>query len=387
MDQGRLRRTRNEIVRLAHDGLDWVTFSTQVSETLRGVIPFEASCWHTVDPNTVLFTGSLNRNCGCSGSWLAEYEYVIDDVNKWSFLARSGRLAGAISLATAGVLSRSARYRSGEAYGFGDELRGSFVVDGNYWGASGFLRGRDDPWFTEEDVRVLTSLCEPIAEGFRRALLVASVTPNDHSADDYSGGYGPGVVVFDDHGQAEFISPAAERWIDQMIEIPRPAVPSESKFVQVVAARARSIRAGQDPLELAARSRARTSTGDWLLLYGTQLSGGADGRTAVIIQPASPSEVAPLVALAYGLSERECQVSRLCMNGRSTKQIAQTLRVSPYTVQDHLKSIFDKTGVRSRGELVGQIFLEHYVPRWEEQTDCPSGWFATGSPTRLGELA
>jgi len=67
------------------------------------------------------------------------------------------------------------------------------------------------------------------------------------------------------------------------------------------------------------------------------------------------------------------------MQGRSTKQIAQTLRVSPYTVQDHLKSIFDKTGVRSRGELVGQIFLEHYVPRWEEHTDYPSGWFATGS--------
>ena len=379
MNEGRLRRTRNEIVRLAHDGLDWVTFSTQVSETLRRVIPFEASCWHTVDPSTVLFTGSLNRNVGCSGSWLAEHEYVIDDVNKWSFLARSGRLAGATSLATHGDLSRSARHRSQEAYGVGDELRGSFVVDGTYWGAAGFPRNRDDPWFTEEDVRVLTSLCEPIAEGYRRALLIASVTTEDSSGDDC-----PGVVVFDEHGNTESISPAAERWIDQMIENPRPAVPSESKVVQVVAARARSLRAGQDPLELAARSRARTSSGAWLLLYGTQLSGGADGRTAVIIQPAVPNDVAPLVALAYGLSERECQVSRLCMHGRSTKQIAQTLRVSPYTVQDHLKSIFDKTGVRSRGELVGQIFLEHYVPRWEEQTDCPSGWFANASPTRPG---
>ena len=70
-----------------------------------------------------------------------------------------------------------------------------------------------------------------------------------------------------------------------------------------------------------------------------------------------------MVALAYGLSERECQVTRLCMQGKSTKHIAQTLGVSPYTVQDHLKSIFDKTGVRSRGELVGQVFLEHYLPR------------------------
>jgi DNA-binding CsgD family transcriptional regulator len=143
--------------------------------------------------------------------------------------------------------------------------------------------------------------------------------------------------------------------------------------LQAVVARAR---AGQDPTEFAARARVRTRSGAWLLLYGTQLSGGADGRAAVILQRAAPGDVAALVALAYGLSERECQVSRLCMNGQSTRQIAQALHISPYTVQDHLKSIFEKTGVRSRGELVGQIFLEHYVPRWEEQTDCPPGWFA-----------
>jgi DNA-binding CsgD family transcriptional regulator len=89
-----------------------------------------------------------------------------------------------------------------------------------------------------------------------------------------------------------------------------------------------------------------------------------------------------LVALAYGLSDRESQVTRLCLRGQSTKQMATTLGVSPYTVQDHLKSIFDKTGVRSRGELVGQVFLEHYVTRWEEMPGSPPDWFAKGSATR-----
>ena len=75
------------------------------------------------------------------------------------------------------------------------------------------------------------------------------------------------------------------------------------------------------------------------------------------------------------------------MKGQSTNQMAQTLGVSPYTVQDHLKSIFDKTGARSRGELVGQIFLEHYVPRWEELPDSPPGWFAKATPTPEADAA
>ncbi|MBW3548412.1 MAG: helix-turn-helix transcriptional regulator [Actinobacteria bacterium] len=370
MSSDRLRQTRAEIVRLARRGLDWVSFSTQVTDALRQAVPFDRSCWHTVDPGTVLFTGSLNQNVACSGSWLAEHEYVVEDVNKWWFLARTDRRAGAISLATHGDLSRSARHQSHEAYGIGDELRGSFVVDGTYWAAAGFLRDEAGPWFTNDDVRFLASLSQPIAEGFRRALLVMATTAESPSHD------GPGVVVFDDQGNAESISPAAERWIDQLVELPPPRAPADSKIVQMVATRARAGSAGQDPLELTARCRAQTSTGSWLLVYGTRLSGGDGGRTAVIIQPAPVTEVAPLVALAYGLSERECQVARLCMQGQSTKQMAQALAVSPYTVQDHLKSIFEKTGVRTRGELVGQVFLQHYVPRWEDLSEVPSGWTA-----------
>ena len=365
MKQELLRRTRDDIERLARAGLDWVTFSVEATERLRRAIPFDRSCWHMVDPGTVLFTGSLNQNVGCSGAWLAEHEYVVEDVNKWSFLARSGRRAGATGLATHGELARSARHRSQEAYGIGDELRGAFVVDGAYWGAAGFLRDRDRPWFTEDDVRFLASLSEPIAAGLPARAL--DRLGHDRGALATTA---PASSCSTSTAHAESISPAAERWIAQMIEVPPPAAPADSKMVQAVAAQARTLRAGQDPLELAARSRVQTRSGQWLLLYGTRLAGGAGGRTAVIIQPAAPHEVAPLVALAYGLSERERQITRLCMKGQSTKDIAQTLGVSPYTVQDHLKSIFDKTGARSRGELVGQIFLEHYVA-------------ALGGPARL----
>ena len=234
VDGQRARRTRQEVVRLARVGLDWVTFATEASDAIRRVLPFDRACWHTVDPGTVLFTGSLNQNVTCSGAWLAEHEYVTEDVNKWWFLASSGRLAGASSLATHGDLSRSPRHRSHEAYGVDDELRGSFVFDGMYWGAAGFLRDQGEPWFSEEDVRFLASLSEPLADGLRRAL-VNSATTDDPPP------HGPGVVVFDERGRVQFISPAAERWIEQLQEVPPPSSPSDSRIVQVVAARARAL--------------------------------------------------------------------------------------------------------------------------------------------------
>jgi hypothetical protein len=131
-----VRRVRREISRLADSRLDWVSFASRSSEVLARVVPFERNCWHPVDPGTTLLMGSLAQNMVCDGAWLAHHEYVLDDVNKWAFLARSGYRAGALSQATHGNLSLSARYRSSQGT-IGDELRGSFVVDGGYWGAAG----------------------------------------------------------------------------------------------------------------------------------------------------------------------------------------------------------------------------------------------------------
>jgi DNA-binding CsgD family transcriptional regulator len=126
-------------------------------------------------------------------------------------------------------------------------------------------------------------------------------------------------------------------------------------------------------LELAARARVRTHT-------GTCCSCTARGSAAIPLAvprsssiPPRPQDVVPVVALSYGLTYRESQVTMQCIQGRATKEIARLLSMSPYTLQDHVKSIFEKTGLRNRGELVGQIFLNHYAIRWEAPDPTPPG--------------
>ena len=58
---------RDKIVRLARAAAGLGRLRRAVAEVLGASSRSTRSCWHTVDPGTVLFTGSLNRNVGCSG--------------------------------------------------------------------------------------------------------------------------------------------------------------------------------------------------------------------------------------------------------------------------------------------------------------------------------
>ena len=79
------------------------------------------------------------------------------------------------------------------------------------------------------------------------------------------------------------------------------------------------------------------------------------GPVAVVVEFAPPQNDRPVLLSAYGLTGREADVARLVLRGLSTTAISNTLHISRNTVQDHLKTVFDKTGVRSRRDLVGHL--------------------------------
>jgi DNA-binding NarL/FixJ family response regulator len=123
---------------------------------------------------------------------------------------------------------------------------------------------------------------------------------------------------------------------------------------------ARAIAAGHDTGT--ARARVQSRSGRWLVVHGFALreTGADTGRTALVIEPATATEMAPIIVQAYQLGPREQQVTALVARGLSTVEIAAELCLSTHTVRDYLKQVFEKVAVRTRGELVAKIFAEHH---------------------------
>lgn len=67
-----------------------------------------------------------------------------------------------------------------------------------------------------------------------------------------------------------------------------------------------------------------------------------------------PSTVRTASGSDHGLSDRETEVMGLVQRGLSNKDIGDRLHISPNTVKTHLRAVFEKTGVRSRFELIAR---------------------------------
>jgi DNA-binding CsgD family transcriptional regulator len=169
--------------------------------------------------------------------------------------------------------------------------------------------------------------------------------------------------VLGDDWSIESVTPGVERWLEELPDGDWQASGKLPPAVVAVAGRARRTAADADSPGEVAFARVLSRSGHWVVLHGASLVTGGARRIAVIVEAAHPARITPLLMAAYGLTAREQDVTRLVLQGDSTAQIAERLVVSPHTVQQHLKNVFEKTGARSRRELVGKVFLSHYEPR------------------------
>ncbi|MGH9166249.1 MAG: LuxR C-terminal-related transcriptional regulator [Acidimicrobiia bacterium] len=350
-------RGRERIAELAGQGLDLVTFWRECSEAIAPAVPhYLAPCWFTLDPASLLVTSHFQEGLPeIPHEWLAQ-EYYGDDFNKMADVARSERGVATLHEATGGDPNRSPRYQRGiVAYGGDQEMiAGLRTRSGEVWGSLGLYREKGRPLFDNDDLSFVQAVAPYLAEGARRALLLGEATYPE-------GPRAPGLIVLGNDWSVESMTPGVERWLTEFPDgdWEKGELPSA---VHAVAGQAmRTTEGGDAPGEIAF-ARVLSLAGRWIVLHGAALVSDGLRRVAVIVEPAHPARLTPLLMAAYQLTEREQDVTRLVLRGSSTAEIAERLFISAHTVQQHLKSVFEKTGVRSRRDLVGKIFFSHYEP-------------------------
>jgi DNA-binding CsgD family transcriptional regulator len=341
------------IVELCRSGLPAEVFRDRVLVQLGRAVPFDAVFWAAVDPATLLFTQLHQQEIPAETvPYFVHNEFCDDDVNKWAALARERSGVRTLVEATAGDMAASARYRDVfRPLGLGDELRAVLRVGGACWGYLCLHRGVGVP-FSAEEVRYVHRLAPHLAGGIRAGLLVGSAEPAAVAA-------APGLVVVAPDGSLASATDAGGRWLAELgdARAGRCGLPVEVGALAAWARRPGPPGAGPPTLKV------RTAAGRWVVLHASRLPTAEADTVAVIIQEASAAELAPVLMAAYRLTAAEQVVTRLVCRGLSTRELAERLRITPHTLQDHLKSIFDKVGVRSRRALVAAILREQYLPR------------------------
>lgn len=335
---------------------------SRASARLRRVLPFDAAVWSATDPETGLVTApmlveNLGSGEGCAAYW--ESELLEENVLPFRDLARAAVPAAGLRAATGDLPARSARFRRllGDQ-GVDDELRAVLRIGGRPWGSVSLFRMRGGRPFGRPEIALLAELSGPLADRLRRFA-------RPSASDGGPGAPAPGLLLFDEHGEATSINEEARRHLALLPD--GPSTPSALGLRLPIwligtALQARAVARGHD--RGSARTRIRTVDGRWLTCRASCLSGpgGRPGPTALVIEPAAPADLAVIVAEAYGLTPREFEVAQLVARGLPTTEIAAALFISPHTVRGHLKAVFGKAGITSRGELVAQLFAETHRP-------------------------
>jgi DNA-binding CsgD family transcriptional regulator len=255
-----------------------------------------------------------------------------------------------LSAATRGDLARSRRWRESlERFGTGDELRVVASDERGCWGRFDLWRDRDDRPFDEHDIQLLREACAALGRGMRRATVglreEAPPAPLE-----------TGVMMISADLRPLGGTPSIHAWFRALNSAGMPYPGGIPSLVWSTIGRLIAVEQGQDP-ERPVRIRVRAADGSWAVIETARLD-DPSRSIAISVRSAGFDEVLGVVCRAYGLSKRERELVTLIAQGLDTPALAERMFISRYTVQDHLKSIFDKLGVHSRLELLTRLFAQ-----------------------------
>jgi len=358
-------RLIDEVDLLSARGLPRRQFFAELAPRLRKVIENDASCWHTLDPHTRLMTSDspdelIERGVfapdetQAAGELVVRSEYLVEDVNTFAGLAAQRVPVGILDHVTRGDPQRSPRYRDLLLPAdIPHELRAAFVIRGRVWGAVHIARRAASGPFEQRDVDALAAAAGAIARGIRASLRFDAARRG-------TGVDAPGLVVLGPQDDVELITPPARELLASL----RPDGPAyaDDAMATPVLALASFVRGAPDAGHGGSNVVTVPGSDGWITLHASLPGPPGDGRIAVVLERAGGARSATVRLEAFGATAREREVATLLARGLSRAELAEALVLSPHTVEDHVKSLYEKLGVASRQELVARVFLDEYLP-------------------------
>ena len=203
--------------------------------------------------------------------------------------------------------------------------------------------------FTATELASLDELLEPATAAIRRLHASAFAA----SGSEPQPPVGPVVLLLSDTLEVVAGTNSADAQLRELLPTPQDRAPVPACAYNV-AAQLLATEACVDNHP----PRARLRTSRRLLTLRAGRLDASDRQTrqiAVTIEQSSGPEHLDLFSRAHGLTERETELLLHIDAGRDTNEIANTMHLSPHTVQDHCKAVFAKTSVHSRRDLLGRI--------------------------------
>jgi DNA-binding CsgD family transcriptional regulator len=326
---------------------DLVGLRDRFLTALRRVVPVDAAFVAIADPESLLFTHAWQEEplVPAADAFLDVEFGATPDVNRFVDLANGASMVNTLDNATEGRRADSARYREAIApLGLGDEMRVALRAGANTWGFLCLHRSGASS-FTDDEAGVLHAVAPHVATAIRR--IVAASISDDAAAP------GRGVLIVGaDHVVA--MTGSAEAWLSDLVDAP---VGVGDRLPPVLQALVRRLAQTDSSRHAVAHVQLPTTSGMLVTVDAARLSSvEGDGNVVVTFAPSVQSERAGFLMSVYDLTTAQRRVAALVLQGRTTRQIMQAVRISEHTVQDHLKVIFDKFGVRSRRDLVAAVF-------------------------------
>ncbi|MGY1683408.1 helix-turn-helix transcriptional regulator [Geodermatophilus sp. SYSU D01176] len=338
---------RERVARICAAGADARTVRLRLLAELRRAVGFDAYAWVLTDPETRVGCAPLADVPGLPElPRLIRLRYLTP-LNRWTTL--TDQPVALLAEATDGNLGRSLLWR--ELLCRYDVADIASVVFRDAFGCWGFLElwRTEGHLFDRVDAQFLRTIAPAVTAALRRsqARTFETTSPRDHLP-------GPLVLLLAPDLQVLRRTPGTQDALRLLV--PRddegPPVPAGAYNV---AAQLLAVEAGVDAAPPWARVHLVGNR--WLTLRAARLEGDApreERDIAVTIDESSATDRLSLFARCTGLSAREAELLAHLAAGANTRDVATRMFLSAHTVQDHLKSVFDKTGTRSRRTLLAR---------------------------------